>query len=489
MSLTVITVVRKLIIKAKGVRGEGVPNGGTTGQVLYKDSNLDQDTSWQTPAGGGGGPATWGAVIGTLSNQIDLQAALDLKANQTSISNINNTSDANKPISTATQTALDLKVDKVGGKQLSTEDYSSAEKTKLSGIATAATANSSDATLLARANHTGTQLAATISDFLSALLASVLTGLSLATSTAVTAADSILVAVGKLQAQITALTASKADITIIDTFSTSGTWTKRTGVKSIDVYVLGGGGGGGSGRRAASGGIRCGGGGGAIGGLSLRSFAASTMGATETVTVGAGGVGGAGRTADANGIPGGAGGNTTFGIWLKGLGGSGGEGGTATTGTGGAALITTVTPFNFVQRGGASASATGGNGASGVSNDCFPTPGGAGGGVTSGDSPSLAGAGGIMAANVADVLSLAGGIAGGVAPAAAGNGNNAVWIYGMQIGTGGGGGRGSIASDSGAGGNGGKGAGGGGAGAVQGPGNGGAGGNGGDGWCVVVNHF
>jgi hypothetical protein len=37
--------------------------------------------------------------------------------------------------------------------------------TKLNGIATGATANSADATLLARANHTGTQLAATISDF------------------------------------------------------------------------------------------------------------------------------------------------------------------------------------------------------------------------------------------------------------------------------------------------------------------------------------
>lgn len=37
--------------------------------------------------------------------------------------------------------------------------------TKLAGIAAGATANSSDVTLLARANHTGTQTAATISDF------------------------------------------------------------------------------------------------------------------------------------------------------------------------------------------------------------------------------------------------------------------------------------------------------------------------------------
>lgn len=40
-------------------------------------------------------------------------------------------------------------------------------------IATTATANSSDATLLARANHTGTQLASTISDFNTAALAAV----------------------------------------------------------------------------------------------------------------------------------------------------------------------------------------------------------------------------------------------------------------------------------------------------------------------------
>ena len=45
-----------------------------------------------------------------------------------------------------------------------TASYTTAEETKLSGIATGATANSSDATLLDRANHTGTQLMSTISD-------------------------------------------------------------------------------------------------------------------------------------------------------------------------------------------------------------------------------------------------------------------------------------------------------------------------------------
>ncbi len=78
---------------------------------------------------------------------------------------MDNTSDANKPVSTATTTALSNKVDKVAGKGLSTEDYTSTEKSKLAGIQAGATANSSDATLLNRANHTGTQTSSTISDF------------------------------------------------------------------------------------------------------------------------------------------------------------------------------------------------------------------------------------------------------------------------------------------------------------------------------------
>jgi hypothetical protein len=50
------------------------------------------------------------------------------------LGNVQNTSDADKVISTQTQTALDTKVDKVTGKGLSTNDYSTAEKTKLAAI-------------------------------------------------------------------------------------------------------------------------------------------------------------------------------------------------------------------------------------------------------------------------------------------------------------------------------------------------------------------
>jgi hypothetical protein len=50
------------------------------------------------------------------------------------IDQVNNTADANKPLSTAAQTALNTKVDKVTGKELSSNDYTTAEKTKLAAI-------------------------------------------------------------------------------------------------------------------------------------------------------------------------------------------------------------------------------------------------------------------------------------------------------------------------------------------------------------------
>ncbi len=68
---------------------------------------------------------SWGTITGTLSNQTDLQTALNLKAplasptftgtvsgitkSMVGLSNVDNTSDVNKPISSATQTALDGK--------------------------------------------------------------------------------------------------------------------------------------------------------------------------------------------------------------------------------------------------------------------------------------------------------------------------------------------------------------------------------------------
>lgn len=110
------------LIGGRGAVGQGIPTGGTNGQILAKASGTDYDTHWIAQAA-----ATVTSVAGRTG-------AVVLTADDTPDGTTN-------------------------------KAYTATEKTKLAGIATGATANSSDATLLARANHTGTQLAATISDF------------------------------------------------------------------------------------------------------------------------------------------------------------------------------------------------------------------------------------------------------------------------------------------------------------------------------------
>lgn len=50
------------------------PYPGDTSKFLRGDS------TWAVPSGGGGGGGTWGSITGTLSDQTDLQTALNLKA-------------------------------------------------------------------------------------------------------------------------------------------------------------------------------------------------------------------------------------------------------------------------------------------------------------------------------------------------------------------------------------------------------------------------
>jgi hypothetical protein len=75
------------------------------------------------------------------------------------LENVQNTTDADKIISTRTQTALDTKVDKVTGKVLSTNDYTSAEKSKLAAISGT---NSGDQDLSAYATNTNLALKANL---------------------------------------------------------------------------------------------------------------------------------------------------------------------------------------------------------------------------------------------------------------------------------------------------------------------------------------
>jgi hypothetical protein len=114
--------------------------------------------------------AAWGFISGTLSNQTDLQNALNAKMT------------GNSAITAGTKTKItyDTKGLVTSGADATTADIAAsadknymtdAEVSKLSGIQAGATANSLDSTLLNRANHTGTQAANTISDFQSAVAA------------------------------------------------------------------------------------------------------------------------------------------------------------------------------------------------------------------------------------------------------------------------------------------------------------------------------
>lgn len=87
--------------------------------------------------------------------------------------------------------------------------YTATEKTKLSGVATGATANSSDAALLSRVNHTGTQSADTITDG--------------TTNKAYTATERT-----KLSGIATGATANSADATLLNRANHTGTQAAST---------------------------------------------------------------------------------------------------------------------------------------------------------------------------------------------------------------------------------------------------------------------
>ena len=81
---TVGQVLTKTATGAEWDDVDGLPAGGTVGQVLTKQSSTDGDADWETPASGG----TWGSITGTLSDQTDLQNALDAKSNIGNIATI-----------------------------------------------------------------------------------------------------------------------------------------------------------------------------------------------------------------------------------------------------------------------------------------------------------------------------------------------------------------------------------------------------------------
>lgn len=85
--------------------------------------------------------ATQTALNGKVSTTVKinghaLNADVTVSKSDVGLGNVDNTSDLSKPISTATQGALDGKVDKIAGKGLSTEDFTGAYKTVLDNLST-----------------------------------------------------------------------------------------------------------------------------------------------------------------------------------------------------------------------------------------------------------------------------------------------------------------------------------------------------------------
>lgn len=118
----------------------------------------------------------------------------------------------------------------------------------------------------------------------------------------------------------------------IQTFISSGTWTKSNGIRAIMVEVQGGGGGGA--------GVNNGGAGsGGAGGYS-KKFITTGIGATETVTIGGGGAGGTGGVGTAT--SGTAGSTSSFGSHCSATGGGGGTTGGGAGGAGGVGLSGTI---------------------------------------------------------------------------------------------------------------------------------------------------
>lgn len=113
--------------------------------------------------------------------------------------------------------------------------YGQTEKTKLAGIATGATANSSDAALIARGNHTGQQPASTISDFASAA-ASVADGrITAAVGSTVQAFDSDLAAFAGKTAPGGAVVGTTDAQTLTNKTLTAPAISSPTGLAKADV--------------------------------------------------------------------------------------------------------------------------------------------------------------------------------------------------------------------------------------------------------------
>ncbi len=136
-----------------------IPTGGTIGQVLAKASNADYDYQWLSAGG-------TGDMTKLVYDPTNINSSAFDRVNHTGTQLAATISDFSTAADARVSAAIGVTVQAYSAVlAATTASYTTALNTKLNGIATGATANDTDANLKARANHTGTQLAATISDF------------------------------------------------------------------------------------------------------------------------------------------------------------------------------------------------------------------------------------------------------------------------------------------------------------------------------------
>lgn len=253
--------------------------------------------------------------------------AVVLTSSDVGLANVTNTSDANKPVSTAQQTALNLKQD-------ASTAATDAELTAHTGNVTnphgvtktqvglANVDNTSDAN---KPVSTATQTA------LDAKQATLVSGTNIKTINGQALPGAGNLAVGASAASVTTNTGGTGGTVTqvgndrVHTFLADGSFVVPAGVSSVQVLAVAGGGGGGTGRYAGDTLGRPGGGGGA-GGRILNTTFAVTPGATIPVTVGLGGAGATDLADTDNSGTGGVNGSNSVFSTLTAVGGGGGGG-------------------------------------------------------------------------------------------------------------------------------------------------------------------
>ena len=466
-------VIKVIEAGPQGPQGQGVPVGGSTGQVLRKVSGTNYDTEWAA-AGSGSGSVTSVALAGTglsisgspvtTSGTITANVSYGTTSGTACQGNDSRLSDSRTPSSHAHGNITND--GKIG------TSANLAVRTGLSGIVEAGT--------LEQSSINSSLGNGTLEEDLAQLDGAISSHTHSAATTSVagffSAAD---------KTKIDSFTQLPAKVEV---FTANDTWTKPTGAKMVHYLLIGGGGGGGAGRRSLQGNTLGGGGGGAGGGITAGYVDPAFLSSTETITIGAGGTGAVDSADNTTGASGTAGGESSFGSFIKARGGSAGGGGSSSGGSAGAA--TTLASLFYGTNASTAAGAIGAASSAAPSNAAasvyLPT-GGGGGGARSSSTNGVGSKGG-------DIGQTNTGITSAPAIAAGTNGPAGIRSQSSWAGTGGGGG--SMSSDNAvhtgfSGGNGGLygGGGGGGSGAVNAAGGSTAGGAGGAGIVIVTTFF